>query len=379
MLSNSTLYLAFLLVTSFLFWRIPREWRVPALILFGLLFYAYAGLGHLFLLLFLAGVTYWGAKKQNRFVFNVILLVLVLTLFKYVGAFVGIMAAGGYARSLFDVALPLGISFYTFELIHYLVEVYQGNIKKQDFKTFLAFILFFPTRTSGPIKRYGDFADQVNNLHFAPKHLYYGVGLLVLGYFQKIVIADPLVNFTSALQNPAGLEGSFDALTRLYAYSIRIYADFAGLTNIAMGSGLLFGVLVPRNFNYPYLKTNIALFWRNWHMSLSNWVRDYIYIPLGGSRQGELRTFLNLIIAMFIIGIWHGSTLNFAVWGLYHGAGIVFYRWWRQHFSDLIPSNYLTKALAVLVTFHFVTIGWGLFVTGSLEDSLLILTTLFNV
>lgn len=374
---NSILYLVFLAVTVTLYWIIPHRWRGFALIIFGVLFYAYAGvknillLGSIGMMSYGAGLLFERDRHRWKIVLAVCLLVLILTFFKYVGAAIALFKIGDLA-----VALPLGISFYTFELIHYLVEMYRGNIRSPAPRDFFAFLLFFPTRVSGPIRRFPDFVQQLRMIHLKPEYLFCGVLLLVLGYAQKIVIADPLVPFTSALQDPTELKSGLDVLIRLYAYSIRIYADFAGLTNIAMGSALLFGILVPRNFNYPYLRPNIALFWRSWHMSLSNWVRDYLYIPLGGNRRGEKRTVLNLLFAMFIIGIWHGSTLNFAVWGLWHGAGLAVNRLWRLTLGRNIRSSWFTYTLGVIITFHFVTIGWALFVTSSLQDSMLLFSKL---
>ncbi|OGJ57127.1 hypothetical protein A2635_01305 [Candidatus Peribacteria bacterium RIFCSPHIGHO2_01_FULL_51_9] len=401
---NSLIYLLFLGVASILYWSIPQKWRVWILIVTGILFYAYYSIGYLVLLLSLSGVTYFvgwlGMRHKDKWnlVVGISILVLVLALFKYAARTLVLFQSGA---DMWEIGLPLGISFYTFELIHYLAEVYRGTIKQVNIGTFFAFILFFPTRTSGPIKRYQDFAEQTRSIVFESKYLLYGIALLLLGFFQKIVIADPLIPITSALQSPQTLTGSFDAFVRLVLYSIRIYADFMGLTNIAMGSGLLFGILVPRNFNYPYLQPNIALFWRNWHMSLSNWVRDYIYIPLGGSRGGAGRTYFNLLMTMVILGMWHGSSLNFAVWGLYQGLGLCIHRLWRSFPLSLgervtrpndpvrigrgergsmnIPWYWFTYTCGVLLTFIFVTIGWAFFVTNSLGDSITILTLLFHV
>jgi alginate O-acetyltransferase complex protein AlgI len=364
MLLNSMSYIGFLIVSVFAYWLMPKRLRVMTLLFCGIAYYAYAGVLYLVLILTLSLIAYAGATRRNFFLFTIILLILTLMYFKYISGI-----------------LPLGISFYMFELIHYLVEARRGTISANNIKTFLTFVFFFPTRMSGPIKRYGEFDEQTRDIRFAPKYLYYGILLIILGFFQKIVIADPLIPITGALNTPDVLSGSFDTFFRLSLYSIRIYADFMGLTNIAMGSAFLFGILVPRNFNYPYLKPNIALFWRNWHMSLSNWTRDYVYIPLGGSRNGESRTFINLFIVMFIIGIWHGSTLNFAAWGIYHGAGLAVHRLWSIYSPSIWKniSGWLRYGLGVFFTFIFVTIGWSFFVTSSLADSLFIIKILFNV
>jgi alginate O-acetyltransferase complex protein AlgI len=379
---NSVIYLAFLAVSSLLYWVVPKHARSLVLIALGCIYYAYYSVGYLFLLCVLSLVTYVVSdmvlfkKERWKLYFGTLILVLVLVFFKYIGAFGTYLISGGDLFS--ELMLPLGISFYTFELIHYLAEVYKGNITTQNIKTFFAFILFFPTRVSGPIKKYDDFKSQLESLRFVPAHIFWGVLLIGLGFFQKIVIADPLIPITNTLLTPETLGGSMDVYLKLMCYSLRIYMDFAGLTNIAMGSAYLFGIAVPRNFNHPYFQPNISLFWRSWHMSLSNWVRDYIYIPLGGSRRGQVRTFFNLLVTMLILGMWHGSSLNFAVWGLYQGAGLAVHRAWREWgFAKHMPKNWFTYTAYVWITFIFVTIGWALFVTNSLGDSLLILRKLF--
>jgi alginate O-acetyltransferase complex protein AlgI len=271
--------------------------------------------------------------------------------------------------------LPLGISFFTFEFVHYLIDAYRGKIPDHSPLTFFGFTFFFPTLVSGPIKRFQPYAASIHENVFKAQEFWAGILLIFLGYSQKYMFADPLIPFTSILEHPEALPSTFSAASGLFLYSLRIYFDFAGLSNIAIGSALLFGILVPRNFNNPYFSPDIQQFWRRWHMSLGSWVLDYIYIPLGGNRGGKIRTTVNLVAAMVIIGIWHGAGWNFAVWGLYHGLGLAAHRVWRSFVpaSDLL----IARILGTIGTFVFVTIGWAFFVTSSLTDSFLLLSKAF--
>lgn len=370
---NSPLYIVFLLLTVALYWVLPPKWRAGAMGFFSVAFYAYVGWWQVAVLFGLTLWTYLFAQllyrttTHARLVASIGFLVLVLTLYKYASQL-------GVQNNLI---MPLGMSYVIFELIHVLADVYRKAIPTVQLKDLFLFAFFFPTKSAGPIKRFSRFVEQSRSPVFQWSFLHYSAMFLLLGFAQKIIIADPLASFTAPLAQPELLRGSLDALFHLYLYSIRIYADFAGLSNIAIGSALLFGVLVPKNFAYPYLRPNIALFWRNWHMSLSDWARDYIYIPLGGNRVAQWRTLLHLLLVMLIIGIWHGSSLNFAVWGIYHGVGLVVHRLWSSWLGNR-TQNTIGYALGVLVTFHFVTLGWALFVTSSLTDSWTIIRTLFS-
>ena len=368
--TNSALYIAFLLFGVGIYWVAPVRFRKSILLLLSVLFYAYYSVGNLVLLLLITAFTYAAAqlllklKRLRTLLFSVAVLVLGLCAFKYLSQ---IPLASLRA---FDLVMPLGMSYFTFEFISLLTDIYRGSIKSCSFSNICTYGLFFPARSAGPIKRFDHFVAQLSTPKMEPKYLYYGLLFLLMGYAQKIIIADPLVPFTNALQDPANFTSAFDGLVHLYAYSIRIYADFAGLSNIAIGSALLFGIVIPKNFESPYLQANIAMFWRKWHMSLSDWARDYIYIPLGGNRASLMRSLFNLVAVMFIIGIWHGSTSNFAVWGLWHGAGLVVHRLWT------LSGLRMNKLLGIFITFHFVTLGWAFFVTSSFATSIDILRTL---
>jgi D-alanyl-lipoteichoic acid acyltransferase DltB (MBOAT superfamily) len=259
----------------------------------------------------------------------------VLAWFKYIGflslslqsglRFVGI----GARVPLPEVLLPVGISFFTFQALSYVIDTYRGKIEPVSLLEFGVYLSFFPHLVAGPIVRATEFLPQIKE-KISPRHVDVGKAfwLISLGLFKKVVIAsylgtyaaDPLFGFP---RQHAG----FEALFGVYAYAIQIYADFSGYTDIAIGLALLLGIEFPQNFNAPYAAASLQDFWRRWHMTLSRWLRDYVYIPLGGSRKGRARTYVNLMITMLLGGLWHGAAWTFVAWGGLHGAGLAFERW----------------------------------------------------
>lgn len=257
--------------------------------------------------------------------------------------------------------LPLGISFFTFEFIHYAVDRYRGKAAAGSAAEYLAFIMFFPTMVAGPIKRYEDFLPKLRLAEAGSIDLEIGITRILVGLVKKFAVADLMTAFTVHL-NRADLALASRAVLPLWllAYGIKIYFDFAGYSDIAIGSARLFGIQVPENFDWPYLRCNIAEFWRYWHISLSRWLLDYVFIPLGGSRAARLRIYANLMATMLVSGVWHGAGTNFAVWGLWHGMLLTGHRIWR----DLRPDRAPTAARQVfggLLTFVMVNIGWAFF------------------
>jgi alginate O-acetyltransferase complex protein AlgI len=263
----------------------------------------------------------------------------------------------GMATRLF---LPLGISFFTFEFIHFAADSYQGKIQESSITDYAAFILFFPSMVAGPIKRYQDFGPKLRSAHFDPALAAQGITRVLAGLAKKHLLADSFARLAVNLNGGALYTGHWYQIGGwILAYGMQIYFDFSGYSDIAIGSGYLFGIVIPENFDWPYLSRNIGEFWRRWHISLSSWIRDYIYVPLGGSRRGEARTARNLILAFTASGIWHGAAYNFAVWGLWHGLLLVGHRQWRQRFPALAAR--LPDLVAVPITFLAVNIGWAFF------------------
>jgi len=292
--------------------------------------------------------------------------ILFLLAFKYWNFFTGLLF-GSTARNPLHWAgafLPLGISFFTFEFIHYAVDRYRGTAPAGKLGQYMAFILFFPTMVAGPIKRYQDFVPKLAQPQKAWA-LDWDIGMtrILAGLAKKFCLADLMTAFTQHLNHADLAVASRWVLpVWLLAYGMQIYFDFSAYSDIAIGSARLFGLRVPENFDWPYVRTNITEFWRHWHMSLYQWLVDYVFIPLGGSRTAPPRVYLNVLITMLLSGLWHGAGLNFLVWGLWHGVLLVGHRAWvRVRRPHVAPSSRLRKLLAWAFTFVLVNAGWAFF------------------
>jgi alginate O-acetyltransferase complex protein AlgI len=282
----------------------------------------------------------------------------------------------GMSERFLQVALPLGISFYTFETISYIVDVYQRKTQAvRSLLDYSLYIMFFPHLIAGPIVRPRDFLPQLRTpKRFNWNRLQVGLQFFALGFFKKAVIADHLATVADAVFGNPTAYGSAATWLGVVAYAVQIYCDFSGYSDMAVGVAHLFGYKLPRNFDMPYFAASITEFWRRWHISLSSWLRDYLYIPLGGSRCGRLNTYRNLILTMLLGGLWHGANWTFVVWGLYHGALLAL------HKAVTLPA-WMGKAafrpVAVLATFGSVCIGWVFFRAQSFADVWAILARMF--
>jgi alginate O-acetyltransferase complex protein AlgI len=264
--------------------------------------------------------------------------------------------------------LPIGISFYTFELIAYLVDVYQEKIPaERSWLTFWVFISFFPHRVSGPIMRGKDLIPQISNLKNLniSSTVKIGLAYLAMGLGKKILIADYLATSANNFFASAPYLSSTGAWVAAYLYTFQIYYDFSAYSEMAVGISYLFGIKLDLNFKTPYLSASPTEFWKRWHITLSNWIKDYLYIPLGGSWHGTGRKYLNLFIAMAISGLWHGSAWTFVVWGMYHGILLIIHniynRWDKPPIWQSFCRTSFYNVAAVLVTFHLICIGWVFF------------------
>lgn len=285
-----------------------------------------------------------------------------------------------------NLVLPIGISFYTFQTISYTVDIYRGKLKpSESFKEFALFVAFFPQLVAGPIVRASEFLPQLRekievgggNLKQIIIHnsnLKLGITIMAFGFLKKMFFADniaPLVN--DVFSNPIGLD-SFTIILGTIAFGIQIYGDFSGYTDIAIGAALILGFKLPINFNKPYFATSPADFWRRWHISLSSWLRDYLYIPLGGSKKSQSRTYLNLAAVMFLGGLWHGASWNFVIWGMLHGAYLAIHRFILDKFPYLKENRFFKSKIgtvvSIFVTQYFVFLAWIAFRVRNTEDML---------
>jgi alginate O-acetyltransferase complex protein AlgI len=256
--------------------------------------------------------------------------------------------------------LPLGISFFTFEFVHFAVDSYRGKVLRAPIAEYAAFILFFPSMVAGPIKRFQDFLPKLRAAQFDGALAGQGVTRILAGLAKKHLLADTFALYSRNLIGPELYAAHWYQIGAwILAYGMQIYFDFSGYSDIAIGSGYLFGIVIPENFDWPYVSRNITEFWRRWHISLSSWVRDYVYIPLGGSRTGEGRTSLNLLLAFAISGLWHGAAYNFIAWGIWHGLLLVVHRQWRERLPRLAAQ--VPAIVAVIFTFFAVNLGWAFF------------------
>jgi alginate O-acetyltransferase complex protein AlgI len=280
-----------------------------------------------------------------------------------------------------SIVLPVGISFFTFMAISYVVDTYRGDFEPVSFGKFATYLSFFPHLVAGPIVRPGELLPQFE----APRDPRYvdtarAFFLIGTGLFMKVVIANYLASgIVDQVFGAPNQHSSLEVLVAIYAYAVQIYADFFGYTNMAIGFALLLGFRFPQNFDSPYAAVSIQDFWRRWHMTLSRWLRDYVYIPLGGNRDGRLFTYRNLMLTMLVGGLWHGAGWTFVAWGAIHGTGLVAERWWRDRPGYVErPLTGLRLAWRRFFTFHVVCFAWIFFRADSFADAWDLIVRLFT-
>ncbi len=291
--------------------------------------------------------------------------------FKYTDFFIlNLNSTGLFTLPSLQIALPLGISFFTFTQIAYLVDTGKGKVKEYSSINYGLFVTFFPHLLAGPIIHHAEMMpqfDRLRNKIIDYGNVTSGLSLFFIGLFKKVVIADTFAVWANNGYDNLGDLTVVQAWATSLSYTLQLYYDFSGYTDMALGSSRMFNVRLPINFDSPYRSINIQEFWRRWHMTLGRFIRDYIYIPLGGSRVGEGRVILNIMITFFIVGLWHGAGWTFVVWGLMHGVALVVHRIWIQ--SGVSMPTWV----AWLLTFNFVNAGWVFFRAKTLEDALTLL------
>ncbi|WP_321333608.1 MBOAT family protein [uncultured Bacteroides sp.] len=307
-----------------------------------------------------------------------------LCYFKYTNFFGEVIASlTGHSFSALDIFLPVGISFFTFQSLSYTIDVYRKQITPLTRLLDYAFyVSFFPQLVAGPIVRARDFIPQIRKPLFVTNEMFgRGVFFIACGLFKKAIISDYIsINFVERIFDAPTLYSGLENLMGVYGYALQIYCDFSGYSDMAIGIALLLGFHFNMNFDSPYKSASITEFWRRWHISLSTWLRDYLYISLGGNRKGKFRQYLNLIITMFLGGLWHGASWNFVVWGLFHGVALALHKAWtsltgRKKGEE--PHGF-RRVLGVIVTFHFVCFCWIFFRNSSFSNSIDMLGQIFT-
>jgi alginate O-acetyltransferase complex protein AlgI len=374
-------FIFFAVVVGFLYLIANNTWRKVFLLLASYYFYAYWDYRFLSLLIGSTLVDYTVGRcfaraarpRTRKLLLSLSLTVNLGTLFffKYfnffVSSFNSALSPLHVDLSTISIVLPVGISFYTFEKLSYVFDVYRGKLKPcRNLLDFAVLVAFFPRLVAGPIVRPADFLPQLERAsRLSGANFVLGLRLLILGLFKKVFIADRLALFVNPVFDNYGVYDSATLWLAVAAYSIQIYCDFAGYSDMAIGAARVMGYELQTNFNFPYLARNMQDFWRRWHISLSSWIRDYVYIPLGGSRGTMRRTALNTMVTMFLCGLWHGAAWTFAAWGLFHGAALVLHRGFiPNERGKQAPSHAPAAWFGVwgrLVTLLTIAIGWILF------------------
>ena len=393
MLFNTTNFFLFLTVVLVLFYSSPRVLRRYILLAASYFFYGTWNYKFIALLLTLTAIDYtaglWlerippGPRRKAVLILSLAANLGFLGFFKYFNFVASnlALAMGKPAHSFFwDIVLPLGISFHTFQSMSYVIDVYRGQQKPvRNVVDYALFICFFPQLVAGPIVRARNFFPDLWHWR-APSSIDVsrGVFLVALGLTKKMAFADQFAKVANAyFSNVAANPGVLTAWSGVVAFGIQIYFDFSGYTDMAIGMALLLGFHFPVNFRRPYLASSITDFWRRWHISLSTWLRDYLYIPLGGSRHGRWKTYRNLMLTMLLGGLWHGASWNFVIWGGYHGALLSLERAFRGNRGVGGEWNWLYPPKAVL-TFALVMISWVFFRAADLPQSLQVLRQMFR-
>ena len=381
-------YLPFVLV---IYYSLPFRWRNTFLSLASYIFYGWWEPWFVFLMLFSTVLDYYcgkiiaapSASRRQRLAGLLIAIIGdlgLLAFFKYY-TFTAenlnqlLHLVGADLLPVLQITLPIGISFYTFETMSYTIDVYRGVVRPaKSFDDFACFVSLFPHLVAGPIVRYNVVAEQLAHREHTWDKFSRGIGLFILGFSKKILLANPMGSVADAVFG-ANAPFALDAWFGVIAYGFQIYFDFSGYSDMAVGLSLMFGLVIPKNFDSPYLAESFTEFWRRWHISLSTWLRDYLYIPLGGNKRGIRRTYVNLGIVMLLGGFWHGAKWNFIVWGAYHGSILAFERWRGK--GSLY--SWVPREGRVAITFVLVLISWVLFRAPSLSHAFFYLGAMFGI
>ncbi|MBP3296903.1 MAG: MBOAT family protein [Lachnospiraceae bacterium] len=374
--SSPVFLFVFLPLTMLLYYIFPGVTRNYILLALSLLFYAWGEPRLVFLMLISIVVNYVLAllvEKAKKCPVKLTLTLIAVALdlgflfyYKYLNFFVDIiMKATGILLTETTVSLPIGISFYTFQIMSYVIDVYRGGVKAQKNPFYLGlYISLFPQLIAGPIVRYTDVEEQIRNRTLSTDKFYAGALRFMKGFAKKVLIADQLAPLVDKVFDQPN-DSMLLKWIAMIAYTLQIYYDFSGYSDMAIGLGRIFGFDFVENFNFPYISKSVKEFWRRWHISLSSWFRDYVYIPLGGSRKGTFRTYCNLIIVFLLTGFWHGASWNFIFWGLFYAVFLVAERLGLSRFLEKLPV-WLQHFYAVLVA----ALGWVMFRAADMGTAL---------
>lgn len=388
MVFSSLVFLfAYLTLTLLVYYTIGYKFRNIFLFFINLVFYGWGEPLLVFLMVFNIFFNYLGGwlvdkyrtnqkKKKLFLILTCVLDIGILAVFKYTNMITETLNMLPFLSiPKVDISLPIGISFYTFQTMSYVIDVYRNDAPvSKNFINFGTYVALFPQLIAGPIVRYRDVAYQLEHRTETLDRFTKGVKIFCVGLGKKVLIANQMGSLTTALFEGTHQNGLLGTWVGIIAYTFQIYFDFSGYSDMACGLGNMFGFEFLKNFNYPYIATSITDFWRRWHISLSTWFKEYVYIPLGGNRKGVKRQIINLLIVWGLTGLWHGASYNFIFWGLYYGILLIIEKFVLKKFLDKLP-----KVLQHIYTMFIVIIGWGLFYFTDVKQLFDFLGNLFNV
>lgn len=367
--SSLVFMFAYLPITLLAYYLVPRQGRNIFLFIVNLIFYGWGEPKLVLLMVFNIFFNYIGgwlvdkyradAKKKKLFlILTCVLDIGILAVFKYTGMITETLNMLPFLNiPELQISLPIGISFYTFQTMSYVIDVYRDDAPvSKNFINFGTYVALFPQLIAGPIVRYRDVAEQLVNRRETLEMFTKGVKLFMVGLAKKVIIANTMGTLTTNIFATTDENGVVGTWVGMIAYTFQIYFDFSGYSDMACGLGNMMGFEFLKNFNYPYIAKSITGFWRRWHISLSTWFKEYVYIPLGGNRKGVKRQILNLLIVWGLTGLWHGAAYNFVLWGLYYGLLLILEKFVLKKFLDRLPSF-----VQHIYTLFIIIIGWGLF------------------
>lgn len=367
--SSLVFMFAYLPITLLAYYLVPRQGRNIFLFIVNLIFYGWGEPKLVLLMVFNIFFNYIGgclvdkyradAKKKKLFlILTCVLDIGILAVFKYTGMITETLNMLPFFNiPELQISLPIGISFYTFQTMSYVIDVYRDDAPvSKNFINFGTYVALFPQLIAGPIVRYRDVAEQLVNRRETLEMFTKGVKLFMVGLAKKVIIANTMGTLTTNIFATTDENGVVGTWVGMIAYTFQIYFDFSGYSDMACGLGNMMGFEFLKNFNYPYIAKSITDFWRRWHISLSTWFKEYVYIPLGGNRKGVKRQILNLLIVWGLTGLWHGAAYNFVLWGLYYGLLLILEKFVLKKFLDRLPSF-----VQHIYTLFIIIIGWGLF------------------
>jgi alginate O-acetyltransferase complex protein AlgI len=393
MLFNSIEFLIFFPLVTLLYYYLPHRFRWFHLLLASCVFYMFFIPVYILILFFtivvdyFAGILIENAKGSNRKFYLILSLVAnigVLAVFKYYNFFIGNfnMLAHQDMLPLLTIILPIGLSFHTFQAMSYTIEVYKGNQKpERHFGIYALYVMFYPQLVAGPIERPQNLLGQFRaEHHFDADGFFDGLRLMLWGFFKKVVIADRIVSYVDAIYgHPSDYMNWLNCLLATFFFTIQIYCDFSAYSDIAIGAAKCMGFDLMTNFKRPYSASNIHEFWGKWHISLSTWFKDYLYIPLGGSRKSKLRKYLNQLFVFLVSGFWHGANWTFILWGAMHGGFNIIYQVKKDFVKGWDPFNtILGRGFAWVLTFLCVLFAWAFFRATTIQDAVLIVSNILT-